>query len=189
MEAIRVRVTPSADGEVYDITPEDAAAAGWSDDPGTGKAILVPDERGAPGYEVLNPLPIAPPIGWTPEPPIDELIRQRVREEYERWKEGEEEIDIVSELDDFDVEDEVIPAQTMYEFYGMEPQVPALKPRDPKEEAAAQVEYEGHLEEARRIAKKRSRAEYERRKKEMEELYGQEAVKAVLPIDEEEKGA
>jgi len=54
------------------VVLDQAEVAGWSDDPGTGVAVLALDERGAPAYEVFNPMPFAPPIGWEPTPPLDE---------------------------------------------------------------------------------------------------------------------
>lgn len=50
-------------GEVHQLDPEDLLdemeAAGWSNNPGQGKAVLLPD-----GSELLNPVPIAPPVDY-----------------------------------------------------------------------------------------------------------------------------
>lgn len=188
MEKVKVRVAPDDLGQVPEVTVEDLAEAGWSDDPGTGKAVLVPDERGAPAYEIVNPLPIAPPIGWEPTPPIEQLIRDRVKAEFDRLKDDDE-IDDIVDAEDFEIPDELPPLETIYEVIGMEPQAPSVKPLSAEERAQADVAYEEVLDRHRRLAKKRSREEYERRQREMRELYGDEGVKAVLPPDDEGKGA
>lgn len=191
MDKISVKVAGNLDGEVpsNDELLELAKRAGWSDDPGTGKAILIPDERGAPGHEVLNPLPHAPPIGWEPTPPLEEMIRQRVAAEMLRL-DGDDVIEEdLADLDDFDVPEEVLPAETLYEFAGMEVQVPAVKPLSVEERAAEAVAYEAELEKARRRAAIRSREEYERRQREMREQFGDAGPAAVLPPGPEGKGA
>lgn len=185
MDKFKVTVSPNADGEVVDeqVLLDGAVKAGWSEDPGTGKAILVPDERGAPGYEVGSPIPVAPPIGWVPTPPIEQLISERVAREFQLR--DEEEIDDIVDMEDFDVADELPPLETIYEFIAMEPQVPAVKPLSPEERAKAEVEYEEVLDRHRRVAKRRSREEYKRRQDEMKALYGDDAAGAVLPPEEE----
>ena len=173
MEKVQVVVDPLSDGTIPSEGEllEAGKASGWSEDPGTGKAILVPDVRGAPAYEVINPLPIAPPIGWEPTPPIEELIRSRVAQEFARLRD-EEEIDDIIDAEDFEVPDEEPNLETIYEFMGMEEQVPPVKPMSDDERAKAAVEYEGILEKHRRLAKIRSREEYERRRQEVDRLYG-----------------
>lgn len=173
MEKIKVEVKPLADGTVpaEGELLELAVEAGWSEDPGTGKAILIPDERGAPGYEVLNPLPHAPPIGWEPTPPIEELIRQRVQTEMRKWE--DEEVDDIVDAEDFDIPDELPALDTIYEFMGLEREAPAVKPPTAEERAAADVAYEELLEQHRRMRKGRAREEYERILKKAREDYGE----------------
>lgn len=144
--------------------------AGWSDDPGTGKAVLAPDERGAPAYEVLNPMPFAPPIGWEPTPPIEELIRDRVRDEVARLRD-EEELDDILDAEDFDIPDELPPLDTIYEVIAMTPEAPALpadsRP-DPKETAKAQVDLEELIGQERLLRKRHREAALRRQQEELE---------------------
>lgn len=174
-DKIGVRIAPNADGEVMGNEEFLAAAeaAGWSEDPGTGKAILVPDERGAPGYEILNPLPFAPPIGYEPTPPIDELIRTRVREAMDQLKDDEE-IDDIIDAEDFDIPDELPQLETIYEVLGMEDQAPALKAQEVSEEdrAKADAEYAELVEKHRKLTKHRARAAFLKRQEEDRALYG-----------------
>ncbi|WNK13676.1 MAG: hypothetical protein [Microvirus sp.] len=46
-------------------------AADWTDDPGTGRSILLED-----GRELLNPVPIDPPVGHDEEPSINALVER-----------------------------------------------------------------------------------------------------------------
>lgn len=93
----------------------------WTDDPRDGKALLLPD-----GRELLNPLPIAPPIGFRKEPDILELVAAQVREHYEMLK-GDEEIDSLEDANDFG-EDEDFDPSSIYEIVMREefPAVPAI---------------------------------------------------------------
>ena len=173
MDKIKVVV----DRDRVDPTSIDAKAmeaAGWSDDPGTGKAILVPDERGNPAYEVLNPLPFAPPIGWQPTPPLDELIRQRVQDEVSRLKD-EDEVDDVIDAEDFDVDDETVPLETIYEVIAMKPEAPAL-PKDAKEDledrVKADLDYEEMVVKQRLLRKRHREAALVKQKEESDLLYG-----------------
>lgn len=171
MEKVRVAVHPDHNGVIADVGIEDLRVAGWSEDPGTGKAVLVADERGNPAYEVLNPLPIAPPIGWVPTPPIEQLIRESVAREFALR--DDEEVDDINDAEDFDVADELPALETIYEVIGMEPQAPAVKAPSDEERAAAEVAYEEVLERHRRVNARRAREEYERKVKEARELHGE----------------
>lgn len=171
MDKVRVVVRPDHLGVIPEVTIEDLEAAGWSDDPGTGKAVLVPNEAGVPAYEVVNPLPMAPPIGWEPTPPIEELIRQRVAEAFALR--DDDEIDDIIDAEDFDIPDELPPLETIYEVVGMEPQAPAMKEPSAEERAAADVAYEELLERHRRMNRARAREEYERKVKEARALHGE----------------
>lgn len=154
------------------ITMEKLVEANWTDDPGTGKAILAVDERGAPGYEILNPLPFAPPIGWEPTPPIEELIRLRVHEELTRLKDAEE-IDDIIDAEDFDVDDELPPLDTIYEVIAMKPESPSLpKDSEPdlKETAKAQLDFEELVSKERLLRKRHREAALRRQQEEAEAL-------------------
>lgn len=154
------------------ITMDKLAAAGWSDDPGQGKTLLAPDERGAPGYEILNPMPFAPPIGWEPTPPIEELIRQRVSDELSRLK-AEDEVDDIVDAEDFDIDDELPPLETIYEVIAMKPESPAL-PKDSMPDAAetakAQVDLEELVAQERLMRKRHREAALKRQREELDAL-------------------
>lgn len=135
---IQVRVTPSDIGEVREVEINDMQLAGWSDDPGTGIAILLPDERDNPAYEVLSPLKFAPPIGYQPTPPIEELIRDRVKVELHRLR-GEDVVDSEEDENDFDVPDDLPPLETIYEVIAMKADAPPIPKTDPKEELSAKA--------------------------------------------------
>lgn len=173
MDKFQVKLYPDHLGVLPDegAVMEQMKEAGWSDDPGTGRAVLVPDERGAPAYEVLSPIPVAPPIGWQPTPPIEELINSIVKREFARF--DEEEVDDINDAEDFDIPDDLPPLETIYEVIGMEPQAPRVKEPTAEERAAADIAYEEVLERHRRVAKGRAREEYERRVKEARALHGE----------------
>lgn len=144
----------SPDGGILELAKE----AGWSDDPGTGKAVMLLDERGNAAFEVGNPMPFAPPIGYEPTPPIEQLIRDRVKLEVDRLRD-EDEIDDIVDAEDFDIPDELAPLETIYEVVAMEPEAPAIRgaPKLSQEDRAkADAEYLD-LVERERLLKKRHR--------------------------------
>lgn len=69
-------------GEIIDrqpVPPQDeledlAIAAGWSKDPGTGKAFHLPD-----GREVLNPASMAPSVGFVKQESIMDQVNNQIR--------------------------------------------------------------------------------------------------------------
>lgn len=168
---LRIEVRPDADGVVpsADDLLKAAADAGWTDDPGEGKAILIPDERGARGYEVFNPLPFAPPIGYEPTPPIEELIAQRVKTALQGLRDDEE-IDDEKDVVDFDVPDELPPLSTIYEFAAMDPEAPALPPdtRTPAQRYVDDME----AIEAEKLLRKRHRKEAIAKLQAEDRMYG-----------------
>lgn len=184
LERMEVRISPDDDGVVRTVTPDELRAAGWSDDPGQGKAVMLPAANGRPGYEVISPMIFAPPIGYEPTPPIDELIRDRVRQEYDRLK-GEDEVDDILDAEDFDVEDDTVPLETIYEVIAMKPEVPSL-PKDSKpdlsEKVKADLEYE-ELLMRERLNRKRNREASIRKQQEEHELYSAPAPKTPAPGD------
>jgi len=173
MEKLKINV----DRRIDQATVLDQAEnAGWSDDPGTGVAVMALDERGARAYEVLNPMPFAPPIGWEPTPPIEELVRQRVISELARLKD-EDEIDNITDAEDFDVPDELPPLETIYEVVAMESESPALRDSrkvDPKaaalEKVKADLDYEELMTRERLMRKRHRAAALKRQQEEIEDL-------------------
>lgn len=172
LEKMEVRISPSDDGEVRSVSVDELRSAGWSDDPGTGKAVLLPADNNRPGYEVISPMIFAPPIGYEATPPIDELIRARVKSEYDRLKDDEE-IDDIIDAEDFDVEDDDVPLDTIYEVIAMTPEAPKLPAKsqpDLTERAKADLEYE-ELLSRERANRKRAREASLRKQQEEHELY------------------
>lgn len=153
---------------------EAAKMAGWSDHPGDGLAIMLPDEKGMAAYEVINPMQFATPIGFEPTPPIEELIRDRVRAEVNRLK-GEDVVDTLEEMDDFDEPDETPEIQTMYEMIAMEEEAPAVKKQEVSraEKAKLDAEYVDMVEQERLL---RRRHREQSLKKQREQLEAEEAL-------------
>lgn len=58
------------------------------------------------GHEVLNPTPVAPPLGYNPAPSLVEQIRQQVRA-FKQLDDQEPETE--EEADDFECEDDPLP--------------------------------------------------------------------------------
>lgn len=85
----------------------------WSDDPGVGKAVLLED-----GSEMLNPVPMAPPVGYVEGPSIMEMIERQVAKHLATL-EPDEPIDEEAELNDFGEDDEVDPV-SLYEVIAVE---------------------------------------------------------------------
>lgn len=118
-----------------DVLNEAMLAAGWSDDPGTGQAILLED-----GRELLNPTPIAPPVNYDREPSINDLVERALKMHFERLKEDDV-IDSLEDADDFGDDIDEFPI-SMYE-------VQYLRDEAPAPPAPGSVP-EGDLEEVRR---------------------------------------
>lgn len=57
------------------------------------------------GRELSDPIPMAPPLGYTPEMSIIEIVRQQIRGEHLRIAALQAEAETFEEADDFDVED------------------------------------------------------------------------------------
>lgn len=182
MDKLKIKVYNEAHREMEDPKSVDLLAraldAGWSDDPGTGKAVLLADGNGNPAYEVINPMPFAPPIGYEPTPPIEQLIRDRVKLEVDRLKD-EDEIDDINDAEDFEIDDELAPLETIYEVIAMEPESPAI-PRDAKksleDDAKAEAEYMDLVERERLLRKRHREAALKAQKESVETeerlLYG-----------------
>lgn len=112
---------------------------GWDpDDPGLGQAVLLDD-----GREVLNPVPMEPPVGFKEEPSMMQMMEAMIKRHLAGLN-GEDELDSVEDAIDFDVPDDVDPTspydvEMMDEFPSMprsEEDVPVAEPLD-EEEAIA----------------------------------------------------
>lgn len=174
---IKVKITPSEFGEVRDIQPEEMKNNGWSDHPGEGIAILIPDERENPAYEVVSPLQFAPPIGYEPTPPLHELIKTRIRDALRELKDSDE-IDSEDEANDFEIDDEVPDPTTIYEVLSMKEEAPRIPEKDPKEElsakARADLDYWEEVEKERALRKRHREETLKQQKAALDEseLYG-----------------
>lgn len=74
---------------------------------------------GVDGKEYPDPVPMAPPIGYTPPQDLMTMIRQMIRAEDFRKKLESEGVETFEEADDFDIEDDPLDPLTVYEkiFY------------------------------------------------------------------------
>lgn len=74
---------------------------------------------GTDGKEYPDPVPMAPPIGYTAPPDIMTMIRTMIRAEDFRKKLEDEGVETFEEADDFDIEDDPLDPLTPYEkiFY------------------------------------------------------------------------
>lgn len=70
------------------------------------KARLSPDLR----HEVLDPTPMAPPVGFRPAPSLSDQIREMVRSERLAREAAEAGFETFAEADDFDIPDDVDPS-------------------------------------------------------------------------------
>lgn len=100
---------------------EAIAMSDWTDDPGVGKAVLLED-----GSELLNPVPMAPPVGYVDGPSIMDMIQRQVEKHLATLK-PDDEIDLEEELNDFGEDDEIDPT-SLYEVVSMELDAPPLPP-------------------------------------------------------------
>lgn len=136
VEKVKLEIAPTHFGEVPDVEGlrEAMVDHGWSDDPGTGMAVL--DEF---GREILNPVPVAPPIGYQAEQSMMDriteqlLARQRILAE-DAIQESQE------DAEDFDVGDDFDP-MSRYEVVVMADDAPRLPPKtvEPPGEAAPEA--------------------------------------------------
>lgn len=80
-------------------------------DPESGEVISSLDPE---GREVLDTTPIAPPVGFTPQPSMFDYVRELVRSERLRQEVEAQGFETFEEADDFDVDDDFDPS-TPYE--------------------------------------------------------------------------
>lgn len=67
------------------------------------------------GYEVLDPTPIAPPIGYKKSPSMFDLVRQQIRSEKLAQEAREQGLETFDEADDFDIPDDPVDPNTPFE--------------------------------------------------------------------------
>lgn len=100
--------------------------AGWSDDdPGVGGAVLLAD-----GRELLNPVPMAPPVNYSnADLSINDVVERSLRMHYERIAQDSEAQETLDELLHFEDDDDLEPASP-WEVVEMQDEVPDI-PKDP----------------------------------------------------------
>lgn len=111
-----------------------AAEAGWSDDPGTGKAFHTPD-----GREVLNPAVLDPPVGFEAAPSVMEMIQRELDRRQAILDDAEIVEESAEDASDFpeDVESEI---RSVFEF--MEDDFPGKGTAGPEKALEAVVKPE-----------------------------------------------
>ena len=73
------------------------------------------------GHELLDPTPMAPPIGYKPQPSMVEIIRAQIRSE-QLAKEAEDAgFETFEEADDFEVDDDYDPSSPYEEMFDPAP--------------------------------------------------------------------
>lgn len=134
----KLRVEQFAGSDVYvgDVPDseqfaEAADGAGWSDDPGTGRAILMPD-----GRELLNPTSVAPPVSVSSEPSVNDLVERALARHYKQLSENDE-IDTIEDADDFGEDEDFVPF-SQYEIV-LRDEAPAIPKGAASEEAIVEV--------------------------------------------------
>lgn len=119
-----------ADGVLIgeEFNPDDIPAkGGWNaSDPGVGRAVLLPD-----GREVLNPVPMAPPVGFKEEDSMMEVMEKMIKRHLHGLRD-EDELDSVEDALDFDVPDD-LDIVSPYDVEMME-EFPAMPPPKSEEE-------------------------------------------------------
>lgn len=149
MPKIKLRIDPRREfkefeGKIFDgepeVLPDEEALANamegadWSDDPGTGRAILLAD-----GRELLNPLPVAPPASIAAaaaEPSVNDLVTRALARHFEQIK-ADDEIDTLEDHDDFPEDEDWTPF-SQFEVVLRE-EAPAIPSEPVSDEAVADV--------------------------------------------------
>lgn len=67
------------------------------------------------GYEVPDPVPMEPPVGYDRQPSLVERIRAMVRSEHLAMEAEKQGFDTFDDADDFDVDDDTFDPDTPYE--------------------------------------------------------------------------
>lgn len=105
-----------------------------------GDGVQVSASIGADGKEYGDPVPMSPPIGYSPEPNIVDLIRSMVRREVSAVAQ-QEGFETFEEADDFEVDDdELFDKMTEYEkVFEPRAKVEEVKLKSPLPEAPEPV--------------------------------------------------
>lgn len=82
------------------------------------------------GKEETDPIPVAPPLGYTAPPDLMTMIRTMIQSEHLRAELAREDLESFEEADDFEIEDDPLDALTEYEKVFYPPKVP-LEPAPP----------------------------------------------------------
>lgn len=97
------------------------------------------------GHEVLDPTPVAPPVGFIQQPSMFEHIRNLVRTELSRRAADSGDLESFEEADDFDVGDDYDPTSPYEQQFdplpetgvrGGAPSKPTGTPSEPEESVA-----------------------------------------------------
>lgn len=91
------------------------------------------------GREHPDPVPTAPPLGYSPPPDLLSMIRNVVQSEQLRQKAEQEGFDTFEEAEDFDLEDDPLDPLTDYEKVFEPPPQPVVSPSTPVAETAGAV--------------------------------------------------
>lgn len=69
------------------------------------------------GLEVVSNVPMAPPVGWKPQPSLLDIVREQVKASRlaQRQQELDEMSETIDQADDFDIEDDPADPTTPYE--------------------------------------------------------------------------
>ena len=102
------------------------------DDPGIGSSVRL-ERLDELGRELLDPTPMAPPIGYKRQPSLVEQIRKMVRDERLAADLAASGVETFEEADDFDVQDDYDP-KSPFE-YNFDPPVEPPKAAPPAPEA------------------------------------------------------
>lgn len=79
------------------------------------------------GHERLDPTPMAPPLGWKPEPSMVEIIRAQIAGERLRQEAEAAGMESFEEADDFDVDDDFDPSSPYEEIFDPAPPRPRFR--------------------------------------------------------------
>lgn len=86
----------------------------WKEDPETGELVQVHDVR---GWEIPDPVPMAPPLGFTKPLSMFDQMRAQIRAEHTRLRalELEELAETAEQANDFDVDEDIENQPSLYE--------------------------------------------------------------------------
>lgn len=100
--------------------------AGWDDkDPGVGRAVILED-----GRELLNPVPMAPPVSYSQELSVNDLVERALIKYHKQLEEDKEANETLADLLHFDDDEDLEPASP-WEVIDMEDDPPPIPKGDP----------------------------------------------------------